>query len=108
MSARAGQHAGQHVGADGFDAIIHAPVRLRLCAAIEAVGEVEFGEALELLEVSKSALSKHVATLAEAGYVGQRRAVRGTRQRVWLHLTPDGHAAYRNHVAALRTIVNLQ
>lgn len=103
MSMRVSQ-----TGADGFDTIIHAPVRLRLCATLEALGEVEFGQALELLEISKSALSKHVATLAEAGYVGQRRAVRDTRQRVWLYLTPDGHTAYRNHVAALRAIVNMR
>ena len=103
MNTRAGQN-----GADGFDEIIHAPVRLRLCATLEALGEVEFGQALGLLGISKSALSKHVATLAEAGYVEQRRAVRDTRQRVWLHLTPEGHTAYSNHVAALRAIVNPQ
>ncbi len=105
MTTDSGQHTGR-AGADGFDAIIHAPVRLRLCATLEALGEVEFGRMLELLDISKSALSKNVATLTEAGYVGQRRAVRDTRRRVWLHLTPDGHTAYRNHVAALDAIVN--
>jgi DNA-binding MarR family transcriptional regulator len=107
VSTRSGPHAGQ-VDADGFDTIIHAPVRLRLCATLQALGEVEFGRMLELLKISKSALSKNVATLAEAGYVGQRRAVRDTRQRVWLYLTPDGYTAYRNHVAALRAIVDPQ
>ena len=43
--------------------------------------------------------------LAEAGYVAQRRAVRDTRQRVWLRLTDTGRAAYRGHVAALQRIV---
>lgn len=107
MSTRSGEHADQ-VGADGFNPVIHAPVRLRLCATLDALGEVEFGRMLELLEISKSALSKNVATLAEAGYVAQRRAVRDTRQRLWLHLTPDGYTAYRNHVAALQAIVNPQ
>lgn len=90
---------------DGFDHLIHAPVRLRICAALEPVREIEFGALLTLLDISKSALSKHIAVLAEAGYVTQRRAVRDTRQRVWLHLTKTGRSAYRGHVAALHRIV---
>ncbi|GHG69664.1 hypothetical protein GCM10018779_43160 [Streptomyces griseocarneus] len=56
--------------------------------------------------MSPSVLSKHVTVLSDAGYVEQRRAVRDTRQRVWLRLTKEGRAAYRSHLAALRAIVN--
>ena len=90
---------------DGFDHLIHAPARLRICAALDPVREIEFGALLTLLDISKSALSKHIAALAEAGYVAQRRAVRDTRQRVWLRLTETGRSAYRGHVAALHRIV---
>jgi DNA-binding MarR family transcriptional regulator len=90
---------------DGFDDLIHAPVRLRICAALDPVREVEFGALLTMLDISKSALSKHVSALADAGYVEQRRAVRDTRQRVWLRLTPAGRSAYQGHVAALHRIV---
>jgi DNA-binding MarR family transcriptional regulator len=89
----------------GFDDLIHAPVRLRICAALDHVREIEFGALQSLLDISKSALSKHLSVLAEAGYVAQRRAVRDTRQRVWLRLTDTGRAAYRGHVAALQRIV---
>jgi hypothetical protein len=41
----------------------------------------------------------------KAGYVAQRRAVRDTRQRVWLRLTGTGRSAYRGHVAAPHRIV---
>ena len=92
---------------DGFDHLIHAPARLRICAALEPVREIEFGSLMDLLDLSKSALSKHISALADAGYVTQRRAVRDTRQRVWLRLTDAGRAAYRGHVAALRRIVGL-
>jgi len=90
---------------DGFDYVIHAPVRLRICAALDPVREIEFGALLSLLDISKSALSKHLSVLADAGYVSQRRAVRDTRQRVWLRLTETGRSAYRAHVAALHRIV---
>ena len=89
----------------GFDDLIHAPVRLRICAALDHVREIEFGALQSLLDISKSALSKHLSVLAEAGYVAQRRAVRDTRQRVWLGLTGTGRSAYRGHVAALHEIV---
>jgi DNA-binding MarR family transcriptional regulator len=90
---------------DGFDQVIHAPVRLRICAALDPVREIEFGVLLTVLQISKSALSKHISVLSDAGYVEQRRAVRDTRQRVWLGLTESGRSAYQGHVAALRRIV---
>jgi DNA-binding MarR family transcriptional regulator len=90
---------------DGFDQLIHAPLRLRICATLDPVREVEFGALLTLLDISKSALSKHISVLSDAGYVAQRRAVRDTRQRVWLRLTDSGRSAYRGHVAALHRIV---
>jgi DNA-binding MarR family transcriptional regulator len=90
---------------DGFDELIHAPARLRICAALDHAREIEFGALQGLLDISKSALSKHLSALTEAGYVEQRRAVRNSRQRVWLRLTGTGRAAYRGHVAALHRIV---
>lgn len=89
----------------GFNTIIHAPNRLRICALLDAVGEAEFSLVQDRLGVSASVLSKHVSVLVDAGYVTQRRAVRDTRQRVWLALTPAGRTAYADHVAALQAIV---
>ncbi|MCZ1021023.1 transcriptional regulator [Streptomyces albulus] len=90
---------------DGFDTTIHAPNRLRICALLDTAGEAEFAAVQEQLDVSASVLSKHVTVLMEAGYVEQRKAVRNTRQRVWLRLTPEGRQAYQTHLAALRAIV---
>lgn len=89
----------------GFNATIHAPNRLRICALLDAAGEAEFGVVQEQLDVSASVLSKHVTVLMDAGYVEQRKAVRDTRQRVWLTLTRHGRDAYHAHHAALRAIV---
>ena len=92
--------------AGGFDSVIHAPNRLRICALLDAVESAEFGTVQTRLDVSASVLSKHVAVLMDAGYVEQRRATRDTRQRVWLSLTNAGRAAYEGHVRALRAIVD--
>jgi DNA-binding MarR family transcriptional regulator len=90
---------------EGFDVTIHAPIRLRVCALLDAAGEAEFGLVQKQLDVSASVLSKHVTVLMGAGYVEQRKAVRDTRQRGWLRLTRRGRDAYRGHLAALRAIV---
>jgi DNA-binding MarR family transcriptional regulator len=88
-----------------LDEVIHAPQRLRICAMLSAAEKVEFGLLTEHLGLSKSALSKHLTHLVEAGYVEQRRAVRDSRRRLWLALTPEGRRAYAAHVQALRQII---
>ncbi|MDT0345467.1 transcriptional regulator [Streptomyces sp. DSM 44938] len=89
----------------GFDTTIHAPNRLRICALLDTAGEAEFSAVQRELGVSASVLSKHVTVLMDADYVEQRKAVRDTRQRVWLRLTRSGREAYAAHLAALRAIV---
>jgi DNA-binding MarR family transcriptional regulator len=66
---------------------------------------VEFGTLQDRLGLSKSALSKHLTQLTDAGYVTQDRAVRDSRSRLWLSLTPEGARAYAAHVRALQQIV---
>ncbi|AKZ56964.1 Transcriptional regulator [Streptomyces ambofaciens ATCC 23877] len=67
------------------------------------MGEAEFGLVQKQLDLSASVVSKHVTVLTDAGYVEHRKAVRDTRQRVWLRLTRRGRDACRGHaLAALR------
>lgn len=94
-----------HAPPEGFDGTVHAPNRLRVCALLDTAGEAEFGLVQKRLGLSASVLSKHVTVLMEAGYVEQRKAVRDTRQRVWIRLTRQGRHAYHGHLAALRAIV---
>ncbi|WP_456600613.1 transcriptional regulator [Blastococcus sp. SYSU DS0616] len=91
--------------APAFDEVIHAPHRLRICAMLSAAQKVEFTVLQEKLGISKSALSKHLSQLADAGYVTQEKAVRDARSRLWLALTSEGSRAYRGHVRALKEIV---
>ena len=88
-----------------FDEVIHAPHRLRICAMLSAAQKVEFAVLQQQLALSKSALSKHLAQLVEAGYVTQDRAVRDSRSRLWLSLTRAGACAYQAHVRALNEII---
>jgi len=87
-----------------FDALIHAPGRLQICAILSAA-EAEFAVVRDSIKVSDSVLSKHVKALEEAGYVAVRKAALGGRQRTWLSLTPAGKKAFVAHVAELERLV---
>lgn len=70
--------------------------------------KVEFRLLQDQLGLSKSALSKHLTLLVEAGYVRQERAMRDSRNRLWLSLTREGARAYSAHVEALQQIVAIR
>ena len=88
-----------------LDPLIHAPARLQVVTTLSAVSEAEFVTLRTALDVSDSVLSKHISTLAEAGYVRSRKSVRAGRRTTWVTLTPAGRRALREHVAALRELI---
>lgn len=90
-----------------FDAVIHAPGRLQICAILSAADEAEFAMLRESLGVSDSVLSKHLKQLEEAGYVRPRKQACEGRQRTWLSLTPAGRTAFAAHVAELTRLAGL-
>ena len=92
---------------DALDPVIHAPIRLRLCAALNPLEEAEFIHLREILGVSESVLSKHLSRLNEAGYVRFRNGAHGGRARKWASLTKSGRKALQSHLNALREIASI-
>jgi DNA-binding MarR family transcriptional regulator len=88
-----------------LDPVIHAPIRLQVCAALAGAGSLDFAGLRARLDVSESVLSKHVKVLEAAGYVAVRKQASDGRQRTWLTLTPAGHTAFAAHAAALRALI---
>lgn len=91
-----------------FDAVIHAPLRLQICAMLTELQSAEFATVRDALGVSDSVLSKHVRTLQEAGYVELRKATVTSRVRTWLALTKSGRRAFSAHVAELHRLAGLR
>ncbi|MGD8341149.1 MAG: transcriptional regulator [Gammaproteobacteria bacterium] len=89
----------------GFDEVIHAPNRLQICAYLDSMAEVEFQVLRDFLDVSDSALSKHLKVLEEAGYLDLTKRTANGRQRTWLALNRQGRNAYHAHVKTLKQIV---
>ena len=88
-----------------FDAVIHAPHRLQICAVLNTVDQAEFALLRETLGVSDSVVSKQIKALEDVGYVQIHKGTIDRRTRTWVSLTKAGRAAYRGHVAALHAIV---
>jgi len=87
-----------------FDELIHAPLRLQICAMLAPVRWLPFSDIRDSLEISDSVLSKHLSALAGAGYVEVSRVRADARSRRRVTLTGSGRVAVRGHLAALRAI----
>jgi DNA-binding MarR family transcriptional regulator len=87
-----------------FDELIHAPLRLQICAMLSPVRWLAFSDLRDSLEISDSVLSKHLSALAGAGYVEVSRVRADSRSRRQVTLTKPGRTALRGHLAALQAI----
>jgi DNA-binding MarR family transcriptional regulator len=88
-----------------LDPVIHAPARLQIVSLLAAATEAEFAFVRDSLEISDSVLSKHAATLENAGYIEVRKGHVGKRPRTWLKLTPEGRRAFDDYVSTLQQLV---
>ena len=88
-----------------FDAVVHAPLRLQVCATLAPVEDVEFAVLRDQLEISDSVLSKHLRVLEEASYVVLHKATVAGRVRTRASLTRAGRKAFEGHVAELQRLV---
>lgn len=93
------------IEAVAFDPVIHAPARLQIMAVLAGVHDAEFAVLREATQTSDSVLSKHLAQLAEAGYLSLRKAAKDGRQRTWASLTGEGRRALAAHVRALKAVI---
>ncbi len=101
MTERAPAHPRHRI-----DDLLTAPIRLSIVAALARVDELDFRTLRDAIEVSDSVLSRQLALLSDAGYVGVRKGYVGKRPRTWLSLTAEGRVALTHHLAALRAIVD--
>lgn len=88
-----------------LDPAIHQPARLGILTAAADVKRVDFVTLRKLLDLTDGNLSRHLATLEEAGYIKVEKAFEGKKPRTWISATKAGRAALAAEIAALREIV---
>jgi len=90
----------------GFAPLLQAVARLQTMAVLAQAQKVEFGRLKELTGSSDSVMSKHLASLADAGLIKLTKASEKGRQRTWAYMTRSGRRVFENHVAALQSILD--
>ncbi len=87
---------------------IHQPVRLRIMAALvtlDAGDEVDFTYLRGLLEVTDGNLGAHLRKLEDAGYITVNKTFVERKPRTYIAATPEGRKVFKEHVAALESIL---
>jgi len=93
----------------GPDEVIHQSSRLRIAAALNALGtreHMEFNALKAMLEMTDGNLATHLAALEKAGYVEITKDFVGRKPRTRLSLTARGRSALRQHVTYLRSVLD--
>lgn len=91
-----------------FSDLVHEPIRLRICALLRSVDELDFGVVRDTIGISDVVLSKHLKVLVTAGLVSSKKlassARNDSRRLTWLRLTASGRNAVDGHLLALKEI----
>lgn len=94
-----------------IDEVIHAPIRLRICGMLRQVEAIDFAAIKEQLDIQDSSLSKHLKTLADAGYVSIKKESSlsrlDARRITWVNLTRTGKKAFDEYLKTLTAIVEV-
>jgi DNA-binding MarR family transcriptional regulator len=87
---------------------IHQTVRLRIMAVLvtlEPADEVEFTYLRDLLEVTDGNLGAHLRKLEEAGYIAINKTFVERKPHTFISATAEGRRVFKEHVAALESIL---
>ncbi len=90
-----------------LDKIIHSPARLKIMAALMALGaddQVDFSTLGGMLKLTDGNLGAHLQTLEDAGYIKIEKTFVARKPRTFVQATLRGRARFEDHVAALRQI----
>lgn len=90
-----------------LDDVVHQRARLGILALLNGPQRCDFALLRDELGLTDGNLNRHLAVLAEAGYVSLSKAMSGGRPRTWVTATKAGKRAFRAEVEALRRIVAL-
>jgi DNA-binding MarR family transcriptional regulator len=87
-----------------LDPLLHEPARLAMLAALAPADYIDFSTLLRLVGVSKSALSKHISALTDAGVVAVTSGPSDKRVRR-IELTDAGRESFDAYLRRLEEIV---
>ena len=88
-----------------LDDTVHQRVRLGVLTVLDEVREAEFNYLQTELGLTPGNLSRHLAVLADAGYVTIKKTIVDLRSRTWVRITRAGRSALSEELTALRELL---
>lgn len=88
-----------------LDDAVHQRVRLAVMTTLCGGLEVEFANLRNTLGLTDGNLGRHLALLADRGYISINRTRTGRRWRSWVRLTPAGESALAAEALVLREVL---
>jgi DNA-binding MarR family transcriptional regulator len=91
-----------------IDTIIHQPLRLQIMSALVALGpkeKVNFTYLRDVFKITDGNLGAHLLKLEEAGYLIQEKIFEDRKPRTYICATDKGRAAFNDHVAVLKKLL---
>lgn len=90
-----------------LDEAIHQRHRLGIMAFLSGVDRADFTTIRNELGLTDGNLNRHLALLADVGYVRiSKPATPGRRARTWVALSSAGRQALSTHLQALQTLID--
>ena len=94
----------------GGNDVIHQAMRLRIMAALNALGSrtssLEFTRLRSLVGATDGNLGAHIETLEKAGYIVVEKRFEDRKPQTRVRMSPAGRRAFAEHVAYLREIID--
>lgn len=98
--------AGGRFAYEGLDRVMHERARLGILASLAANAEgLAFNDLKRLCGLTDGNLSRHLAVLAQAGFVEDRRDERSGRSHTTYWLTPGGRRRFASYLSVLEQVV---
>jgi DNA-binding MarR family transcriptional regulator len=94
-----------------IDEVIHQSLRLRIMASLVTLDPretVDFVYLRDLLKATDGNLGAHLEKLEAARYVKIEKTFVARKPRTFISATAKGRAAFEEHMAALKTILNMK
>ena len=92
-----------------LDAVIHAPVRLRITVTLSTLRQgdnLSFSRLQRLLDLTPGNLITHLRKLEDAGYVASVKPSGDGQSHTAVYLTHEGRAALDRYTATLRKLLD--
>lgn len=91
-----------------LDPVIHAQSRLRVMAALAALGpkdRLTFTKLQQVLDMTPGNLSTHLRKLEDAGYVDVEKLIEGRSPVTYVSLSTRGRRAFETYTESLEALL---